>query len=469
MAGIVDTSAGGGAGSKASENEVAADATPRASAAPGLTGTTRDYRDPQGSELLGRTAAFEAWRAERADQGYWPYSRALHAAPGTETAITDATGQAAAGVNFASQDYLSLATSDTLKQAAIEAIARFGVHSAGSAAVLGNTSESLALEAELGDFLQMPHVTLYPTGWAAGYGITKGLVRPQDYVVLDALAHNCLMEGATAATRNVSLFRHLDHGHLRQLLTRIRARDTRNAILVITEGLFSMDADVPDLVATQAVCRELGATLVVDVAHDLGALGPGGAGSLGTQGLLGQVDLVMGSFSKTFGSNGGFVASREGSVKQFLKVYSPSNTFSNALSPAQAAVVRAALRVVRSDHGERLRQRLMANILSLRQALQAHGLTVMGEPSPIVPVLLGSEALARRAARRLPEHGVLANQVEFPAVPEGRARFRLQVMAGHEADQARRAARGVAGAIASARPEAPAADDQVFDGAVHGL
>jgi 7-keto-8-aminopelargonate synthetase-like enzyme len=414
-----------------------------------LRGTTRDFRDPAGYELLGRTAAFEAWRAARAEHGYWPYSRALHAAPGNETTITDATGQPAQGVNFASQDYLSLATSETLKRAAIEAITRFGVHSAGSSAVLGNTAESLALEAKLGAFLKMEHVTLYPTGWAAGYGITKGLIRPNDYVVLDALAHNCLMEGANAATRNVSLFHHLDHGHLRQL--RIRARDTKNAILVITEGLFSMDADVPDLAATQAICREYGATLVVDVAHDLGALGPGGTGSLGAQGLLGQVDLVMGSFSKTFGSNGGFVASREGAVKQFLKVYSPSNTFSNALSPAQAAAVRAALVVVQSDEGERLRRRLMDNILSLRHELQAQGLTVMGEPSPIVPVLVGSEALARRTAKLLPGHGVLANQVEFPAVPEGRARFRLQVMAGHQPEQSRLAARGLAAAVAQAK------------------
>ena len=421
----------------------------------GLTGTTRDFRDPTGPELLGRTAAFEAWRAVRAEHGYWPYSRALHAAPGNETTITDATGQHAQGVNFASQDYLSLATSETLKRAAIEAITRFGVHSAGSSAVLGNTAESLALEAELGAFLQMPHVTLYPTGWAAGYGITKGLVRPNDYVVLDALAHNCLIEGANAATRNVSLFRHLDHRHLQLLLVRIRARDTQNAILVITEGLFSMDADVPDLVATQAICREQGATLVVDVAHDLGALGPGGTGSLGVQGQLGRVDLVMGSFSKTFGSNGGFVACREGAVKQFLKVYSPSHTFSNALSPAQAAAVRAALGVVQSDEGERLRQRLMDNILSLRHELQAQGLTVMGVPSPIVPVLLGSEALARRAAKLLPDHGVLANQVEFPAVPEGRARFRLQVMSGHETAQALRAARGVAAAVAQAALSGP--------------
>jgi glycine C-acetyltransferase len=414
---------------------------------PGLAGSTRDYRDPTGPSLLARTTAFEAWRQERADQGYWPYSRALHAAPGTETQITDSAGRTAQGVNFASQDYLSLATSPALKQAAMAAIEQFGVHSAGSAAVLGNTALSLTLEAELGKFLQMEHVTLYPTGWAAGFGMTKGLVRPADYVLLDAFAHNCLIEGANAATRNVSLFRHCDHLHLRQLLARIRSRDTHNAILVITEGLFSMDADVPDLMATQAVCTEFNATLAVDVAHDLGALGPGGTGSLGAQGCLGDVDLVMGSFSKTFGSNGGFVASRESAVKQFLKVYSPSNTFSNALSPAQSAVVCTALDIVRSAEGQRFRERLMRNIVSLRTELQTSGLHVMGEPSPIVPVLVGCEALARQAARNMPEQGVLANMVEFPAVAEGRARFRLQVMAGHEFEQTRKAAQGVSAAL----------------------
>ena len=415
-----------------------------------LQGTTRDYRDPTGPGLLARTASFEAWRQQRADRGYWPYSRALHAAPATETRVSDAAGGFTQGVNFASQDYLSLATSPQLKQAAVAAIEQFGVHSAGSSAVLGNTVLSLALEAELAEFLQMEHVTLYPTGWAAGFGVTKGLVRPADYVLLDALAHNCLVEGAQAATRNVSMFRHLDHAHLRQLLARVRARDAHNGILVITEGLFSMDADVPDIAATQAACREYGATLVVDVAHDLGALGPGGTGSLGAQGCLGGVDLVMGSFSKTFGSNGGFVASREAAVKQFLKVYSPSNTFSNALSPAQAAVVRAALGVVRRAEGQALRDRLMRNIGVLRAELLSRGLRPMGEASPIVPVLVGSEALGREAARHLPEHGVLANLVEFPAVAEGHARFRLQVMAGHEPGQARTAAAGMAGALRAA-------------------
>jgi glycine C-acetyltransferase len=123
-------------------------------------------------------------------------------------------------------------------------------------------------------------------------------------VVLDALAHACLQEGANSATANVRLHRHLDIGSARTCLQKIRAKDAENGILVVTESLFSMDSDTPDLRAFQDLCREFEATLLVDVAHDLGSMGQGGRGFIGTQGMTGQIDIVMGSFSKTFASNG---------------------------------------------------------------------------------------------------------------------------------------------------------------------
>lgn len=420
-----------------------------------LQHNTRDFRDPRGKDLLARTQPFFSWQATRQGAGLWPYSRALEEAPTSNAAVEDAAGTRYGGVNFASQDYLSLSSTERLRTAAIDAMMAYGVHSAGSGAVVGNTRLSLQLERDLADFLKSEHVTLYPTGWAAGYGAIKGLVRPDDYVLLDTLAHSCLQEGAYASTRKVSQYRHLDVGHVRTLLGRIRKGDVENSILVVTEGLFSMDADSPDIPALQELSDEYNATLLVDVAHDLGSMGPMGTGHLGTQKMLGKVDLVMGSFSKTFGSNGGFVASRHASVKQFLKVFSPSQTFSNALSPPQTAIILEALKVVRSQEGDALRSALMTNILRLRSALQGHGLSVMGEPAPIVPVLIGREDHARLASRILPSKGVITNLAEFPAVPQNVARFRMQVMAGHTAAQAETAAAGVAAAIrdaAAARP-----------------
>ena len=258
------------------------------------------------------------------------------------------------GVNFASQDYLSLSSHPEIKATASSTIEQFGVHSAGSPALVGNTRDSIALERKIADFLEMPEAVLFPTGWAAGYGAIRGLVRSADHIVIDALAHVCLQEGANAATRNIYTHRHLDLDHCRHWLQKIRAKDAENGIMVVTEGLFSMDSDTPDIAALQDLCHEYDATLLVDVAHDLGSLGEDGRGHIGIQKMLGKVDLVMGSFSKTFASNGGFVACRNRAVKEYLRFYSPPATFSNALSQAQAAVVLKAFEIVESGRRPRL-------------------------------------------------------------------------------------------------------------------
>ncbi len=396
-----------------------------------LTGSLRDYRDLHGTDLLGRVENFFRWQDMRRQHHLWPYSRATEEAPNTVCAALEDTGEHFAGVNFGSQDYLSLASHPAIKEAAKAAIDEYGVHSAGSAAFIGNTRYSLALERSIADFLGMEHAVLYPTGWAAGFGVIKALVRPDDHVVMDGLCHSCLQEGAFAATRNVHLHGHLNIASARRHLARIRARDAENAILVVTESLFSMDSDTPDIAALQDLCREFRATLLVDCAHDLGNLGEDGRGHIGLQHMIGLVDIVMGSFSKTFGSNGGFVACNSPAVREYLKYYSAPQTFSNALSPIQAAVVLKAFEIVKSAEGRALRADLMNNITYLRDTLQAADFEVIGEPSAIVPVMMREEGLARMVASRLPELGAVANLVEYPAVAKGSARFRFQVMAKH--------------------------------------
>jgi 7-keto-8-aminopelargonate synthetase-like enzyme len=396
-----------------------------------LTGSMRDFRVPGGADLLGRTEGFFKWQNLRRQNGLWPFSRATEEGPNTVCWAQDDSGNKMRGVNFASQDYLSLSSHSAIKEAAKQTIERCGVHSAGSPALLGNTSYSLALERKIADFLEMQDVVLYPTGWAAGFGVIKGLVRSADHVVMDMLSHSCLQEGANAATSNVHLFRHLDNEYCRNILTKIRAKDNENGILVVTEGLFSMDSDTPDLAALQALCHEFNATLVVDVAHDLGNLGRDGRGHIGMQDMLGKIDIVMGSFSKTFASNGGFVACKSRAVKEYLRFYSAPATFSNSLSPAQAATVLKAFEVVESVEGRVLRLELMTNVLALRDQLREAGLEYYGDPSAIVCVKMGTEGVARLVSRRLPELGLVANLVEFPAVPKGAARIRMQVMANH--------------------------------------
>ena len=396
-----------------------------------LTGSMRDFRVPGGSDLLGRTEGFFRWQDLRRQHALWPFSRATEDGPKTVCLAQDDRGHKVRGVNFASQDYLSLSSHPAIKATAIETIGRCGVHSAGSSALVGNTSHSVALERKIAEFLGMDHVVLYPTGWAAGFGVVKGLVRSADHIVMDMLAHSCLQEGAHAATNNIHLFRHLDNEYCQNILQKIRAKDRENGILVITEGLFSMDSDTPDLAVLQDLCREFNATLVVDVAHDLGSLGKEGRGHIGMQDMLGQVDIVMGSFSKTFASNGGFVACKSRAVQEYLRFYSAPATFSNALSPVQAATILKAFDIVDSLEGRVLRLELLANVTSLRRELKKAGLDFYGDPSAIVCVKMGSEGLARLVSRQLAELGLVANLVEFPAVPKNAARIRMQVMANH--------------------------------------
>jgi 7-keto-8-aminopelargonate synthetase-like enzyme len=167
--------------------------------------------------------------------------------------------------------------------------------------------------------------------------------------------------------------------------------------------------------------------------------------------MLGKVDLVMGAFSKTFASNGGFLATRSPAVRQYVKLYGSTWMFSNALSPVQAATVRESLRIVRSEEGDRRRADLMRAILALREAFASRGVRCMGDPSPIVPVLVGPQPVGRMCSALLPDRGVHANLAEYPAVPARKTRFRMQVMAAHTPEQAEDAAAIVTGALADAR------------------
>ncbi|WP_369293498.1 aminotransferase class I/II-fold pyridoxal phosphate-dependent enzyme [Streptomyces sp. TX20-6-3] len=396
----------------------------------------------RGSDILGRNRSFYEWQQKRVRDKVWPFGQVLNvAASPTVRATRQSPGRA---VNLSSQDYLSLSSHPDVIAAAHRAIDEHGIHSAGSACLSGNSETSLALEREIGEWLDFDHVLLFPTGWAASYAIITALIGPGDYVLMDALSHSSLQQGARAATRKVQRFNHLDNADLEERLQKIRNRDSDAGILVVTEGLFSMDSDKPQLGEMIEQCRTWGATLLPDSAHDFGSIGPRGQGVAGEQGVLQQLNLVMGSFSKSFSSNGGFLACRSPEVREYVKYYGSSHTFSAALSPIQSAVARAALSIVRSEEGDRRRSDLMRNASHLRVTLEGLGLPCIGETSAVVPVRIGADALARKTVSLLGDLGIKPNLVEYPAVPNGEARIRLQVMADHTLAQMEEAAHSIA-------------------------
>jgi 7-keto-8-aminopelargonate synthetase-like enzyme len=398
--------------------------------------TLADFREISGVTLDERLRDYYTWQSTRRTDGSWAYDKTLNSAPLPNSSMVDGCGRVIKGPNYCSQDYLSLAHHYAIREAAVSALNDFGVHSAGSTALLGNTLMSRRLEAELAEFLGYEHVLLFPTGWAAGYGIVKGLVRPDDWVVMDVLSHACQQEGARGATTHVASVPHLDNNGFESRLARIRARHPRSFILAVTESVFSMDSDTPDFQRFLDICRRYEAVSLVDVAHDLGCLGPGGLGQLKVQKVVPCPDLLIGSFSKTFASNGGFVAMKDAATKEYLKMYSCPQTFSNALSPIQVAIVRAALRIVTSAEGDRRRRRLYDNIQYLRSLLIQNGFVCLGLPSAIVPVLLGEDGPARLLWQRLSNNGIASNLIEFPGVAINGARIRMQVQCAHNNEDA---------------------------------
>lgn len=396
-----------------------------------LSAVGRDFLRQDGADLLARWGSHQGFWDCLADAGFDSFGRVAEGAMGTEGTATARGGEAQTGVNFASPDYLALATHPAVLAAAGDAVAAWGMPGAGSPALQGRSAALRALEQRVAAFLDVADATVFPSGWAAGYGAMRALVRPGDHVVIDALAHAGLQEGGRAATAQLHRVPHLSAGAVARRLARIRGEFPRAGILVATEGLFSIDAESPDLAALQSLCRRHRATLLVDVAHDLGATGPGGRGALGAQGMLGEVDLVVGSFAKTFGANGGFVAGNAPGLALALRGFAGSLTYSSALPAAHAAAALAAFAIVDSAEGTARRAALAANAAAVRQALTAAGFTLLGRPGPIVPVVLGPLAQARRLTRAALAAGALVNLIEHPAVSRNACRWRLQVNAAH--------------------------------------
>ncbi|PNE41119.1 hypothetical protein AOB60_10405 [Streptomyces noursei] len=419
---------------------------------PALRRTVGSFAPLRGPLLLNRPQDFAAWRARRVAAGLWPYLRQLHTDVAPRARAGDpATGTVWEGISFSTQDYLALSREPSVREAVADALATYGPHAGSSPVLTGHTPLAAELAVELAELTGMEHIVLFPTGWAAGYGAITGLIREHDHVVLDERAHACLNAGAHAATRNVATAAHLDNASVARRLAAIRARDTDNAVLVVTEGVYSMDSDTPHLSGLQQVCHEYNATLLVDVAHDLGALGPGGTGQIGAQGLYGEMDLVMGSFSKCFATNGGFIATSSKDVADYLSIYATSHFFSSALSPLQAASALQCARIIRSPEGTRRRMALEKVSERLRSQLSEQGLNVLGERSAIVPVETNSVAVARVACRLAEQRGLILAIIEFPAVPLNCARFRLQVMCDHEMNDLDQAAKTLAESIEEAR------------------
>ncbi|WP_305839685.1 aminotransferase class I/II-fold pyridoxal phosphate-dependent enzyme [Photobacterium leiognathi] len=398
-----------------------------------LTKGLMRYFSPRSEYILDRYQDLEGWYRRRLEAGVMHYCLKVVGDPDVETTVRDLAGREFTGINLSTVDYMGLSNHPKLKQAAIDTLTNKRLHSINTGPLLGNSPESGLLENEIAQHLGYEYGILFPTGWVASFSGIAGIARENDVVLIDEYAHQSLQQGAYASCNNVVKFKHLSNIEVKSKLKSIRAENPTQGVLVVTEGLYSMDGDAPNIKELLDICKEHKAALLVDICHDLGCTGKDGKGTLGDQGVLGDPDLiVVGAFSKTLSTNGGYLTTSNLGVLFSTCSFAGPYTYSTSLSPIQIAIAREGLKLVAGKEGEERRAKLMSNINVARERAKMHNIYVYGTPSPIVSLHVGSENIARLACARAFRMGVVTTVLEYPVVARGKARFRFSMSPEHE-------------------------------------
>ena len=334
-------------------------------------------------------------------------------------------------LNFSSNDYLGLAFHPAVASAMAEAASRWGAGSTASRLVCGTTGEHAALEAELAEAKATRAALVFPSGVAAATGTIPAIVGRGDVVILDKLAHACLIDAAHASGAKMRVFPHNDLGKLESHLLWARRTHPGGRILVVTESVFSMDGDIAPLTGIVELKERHGAWLLLDEAHAVGVIGSGAGGLAGQLCLADRIEIQMGTLGKALGVSGGYIAGSRVLI-DFLINRARSFIFSTAPSPAVAAACRASLRIVTSPEGEALRTRLRENLSAFSSTM---GMALSA--SAIVPLILGGEDRAVAASGLLLDKGFLVPAIRYPTVPRKTARLRVTLSAAHEPEQIR--------------------------------
>jgi 8-amino-7-oxononanoate synthase len=357
-------------------------------------------------------------------------------------------------------NYLGLTGDERVKQAARDALERYGTGVTGSRFMNGTMPIHLELERELADWMGTDDALVYTAGYLANVGCIATLLGPEDTVICDAGDHASILDAVSMSRARVRPFR---HNRLDRLATMLeRSENDGGGVLVVVDGVFSMEGDVAPLPDIVALCRQHGARLMVDEAHGVGVLGARGTGASEALDVADEVDIRMGTFSKSLASCGGFIAG-PGDVIDFLRVSSRSFMFTASAVPAAMGAALGALGIIRSEEGPELFARVLDNARYLHRGLAELGFQV-NEPAslpdgeelvtPIVPVVIGDDWQAVLMWKALYDAGVYVNVALYPAVQRGGALLRTSVMATHEREQLDRALE-IFERVRDAAPQAP--------------
>jgi 8-amino-7-oxononanoate synthase len=381
----------------------------------------------------------EMLRAAR-QQDMVPYFRVVEGEPGPVVSM-----EGRERITLGSNNYLGLTGDPRVKDAAREALESYGTGLTGSRFMNGTLPLHLDLERELAEWMGTDDAIVFTAGYLANVGCIGTLLDPRDTVICDSGDHASILDAVSMSRARIRPFRHNRLDKLETMLQ--RARTDGGGVLVVVDGVFSMEGDMANLPEIAELCRAHGARLMVDEAHAVGVLGERGTGSCEAYGVEDSVDLRMGTFSKSLASCGGFIVG-PADVVDFLRIQSRAFMFTAAAVPAAVGAALGALRIIRSDEGRELFARVLDNAAYLHRGLRELGFSVVdptimpdGSPlvTPIIPVVVGDDWRAALMWKALFDAGVYTNVALYPAVPRGGALLRTSVMATHQREHLDRA------------------------------
>jgi 8-amino-7-oxononanoate synthase len=373
--------------------------------------------------LFNKVRSFKGAEQVRS-MGLYPYFRTISSAQDTEVIIN---GKKV--LMLGSNSYLGLTNHPKIKEAAKAAVEKFGTGCAGSRFLNGTLEIHIELEQALAKLVNKEAVLLYSTGFQVNLGVISALVGKGDYVLADKSDHASIVDGCLLSQGEFIRFPHQD---MEVLEKRLQSIEPDAGKLIVVDGVFSMEGDIINLPEVCRLAKKYNAAVMVDDAHAIGVLGEKGSGTSNHFGLTDQVHLIMGTFSKSLASLGGFIASDAQTI-DYLKHHSRALIFSASMSPANAAAVKAALDIMLSEP-ERIQQ-LWKNTKRMRDGLLSLGFNIGVSQTPILPVYCNSLINAFRFTKRLQEEGVFVNPVVSPAVPPGQELIRISLMATHTDSQ----------------------------------
>ncbi len=387
-----------------------------------------------GEDAFALLGPFDDWWSEVKPAGYYLYELPLHSSPSTVVDVEDTkTHELRRGlINFASYNYLGLSYRPEVKEAIKEAAEIYGGGASGSPILSGTTQLHRLLSEEIADFKQKEAALVFPTGYSANVGTISGLMRSGDLIVADQYAHASIVDGMILSKATSRFFR---HNRVDDLDRKLKGFDGKK--LVILEGVYSMDGDVPPLADIVEVCRKHGARLMIDEAHSAFVYGENGRGVVEDQGMEDEVDIHLGTFSKSLGGQGGYIAGSRQLIN-YLRGFSRSRFFSCALSPVVVAGLRKALELARSE--PELRTKLWSNVHFMQNRLHELGIPTGDSTSQVIPIMVRDDARVLAMGEDLLHEGVFINPVKYPAVGKHKSRFRMSISAAHTEDQLARGA-----------------------------